>query len=66
MSIAKTIEISCESEESFDDAVRQGVQGAAKTLRNIKGAWVKEQKVVVEDNKVVMYRVDLKLTFVLK
>jgi flavin-binding protein dodecin len=65
MSIAKVIEISCESEKSFEDAIKQGVQGAAKTVRNIKGAWVKEQSVVVEDNLVVKYRVDLKITFVI-
>ena len=65
MSIAKIIEISCESEESFEDAIRQGIQAAAKTLHNIKGAWVKEQQVVVKDNRVVKYRVDLKVSFVL-
>ncbi len=65
MSIVKVIEISCESEESFEDAIRQGIQGAAKSVRNIKSAWVKEQQVVVEDNRVVKYRVDLKVSFVL-
>ncbi len=65
MSIAKVIEISCESEESFEDAIRQGIQGAAKSVRNIKSAWVKEQQVVVEDDRVVKYRVDLKVSFVI-
>lgn len=65
MSIAKVIEVSCESEESFEDAISQGIKGAAKTVRNIKGAWVNEQQVVVENNQVVKYRVDLKVTFVL-
>lgn len=65
MSLAKVIEVSCESEESFEDAVRRGIQGAAKTLHNIKGAWVKEQQVVVEGDRIVKYRVDLKVTFVL-
>jgi flavin-binding protein dodecin len=65
MSIAKVIEISCESEESFEDAIRQGIQDAAKTVHNIKGAWVKEQKVIVEDNQIVKYRVDLKVTFII-
>jgi dodecin len=65
MSIAKVIEISCQSEESFEDAIRQGIQGAAKSVRNIKSAWVKEQQVVVEDDRVVKYRVDLKVSFVI-
>jgi hypothetical protein len=65
MSIAKVIEISCESEKSFEDAINQGIKGAAKSVRNIKGAWVKEQQVVVEDDRIVKYRVDLKVTFVL-
>jgi flavin-binding protein dodecin len=66
MSVAKIIEISCESPTSFEDAVRQGIATAAKTVEHIRGAWVKEQQVVVKDNKVVAYRVDLKLTFVLQ
>jgi flavin-binding protein dodecin len=65
MSIAKVIEISCQSEESFEDAIRQGIQGAAKSVRNIKSAWVKEQQVVVEDDRVVKYRVDLNISFVI-
>lgn len=66
MSIAKVIEISCESEESFEDAIRQGIQDAAKTVRNIRGAWVKEQQVTVENNRIVKFRVDLKVTFVIE
>lgn len=66
MSVAKIIEISCESPTSFEDAVRQGIATAAKTVENIRSAWVKEQQVVVKDSKVVAYRVDLKLTFVLQ
>ena len=65
MSVAKVIEISCESPTSFEDAIRQGIATAAKTVENIRSAWVKEQQVVVKDNKIVTYRVDLKLTFVL-
>jgi hypothetical protein len=65
MSLAKIVEISAESRESFEDAINQGIQTASKTVQNIKGAWVKEQQVVVEDGKVVNYRVDLKITFVL-
>ncbi|UCF47206.1 MAG: dodecin domain-containing protein [Myxococcales bacterium] len=65
MSLAKVIEISAESTASFEDAINQGIQTASETIHNIKGAWVKEQQVVVEGGKVVNYRVDLKVTFVL-
>lgn len=65
MSVAKIIEISCESPQSFEDAIKQGIAKASESLHNIKSAWVKEQQVVVEKNKVTLFRVDLKLTFVL-
>jgi flavin-binding protein dodecin len=65
MSVAKIIEISCESPKSFEDAVQSGIARASKTIHNIKGAWVKEQQVVIDNNKISMYRVDLKVTFVL-
>ncbi|MBY0248054.1 MAG: dodecin family protein [Nitrospiraceae bacterium] len=65
MSVAKVIEISAESPKSFEDAIVQGITRASKTIHGIKSAWVKEQRVVVENNKVVSYRVDLKVTFVL-
>lgn len=64
MSIAKVIEISAESPESFEDAIRDGIQRASESVENIKGAWVNEQQVVVDDGKIVNYRVDLKVTFV--
>ncbi|MDK2741678.1 MAG: dodecin family protein [Nitrospira sp. BO4] len=65
MSVAKIIEISAESPASFEDAIVQGIARASKTVHGIKSAWVKEQHVVVENNKVSLYRVDLKVTFVL-
>jgi flavin-binding protein dodecin len=65
MSVAKIIEISAESPKSFEDAIAQGIARASKTIHGIKSAWVKEQHVVVENGKVTMYRVDLKVTFVL-
>ncbi|HSA77380.1 MAG TPA: dodecin family protein [Nitrospirota bacterium] len=65
MSVAKIIEISCESPKSFEDAIQDGIARASKTIHNIKSAWVKEQHVVIDHNKVSLYRVDLKLTFVL-
>ena len=65
MTTAKVIEISSESTTSFEDAISQGIAKAAKTVHNIKGAWVKEHQVKVENNKVVVFRVDLKVTFLL-
>ena len=65
MSVAKIIEVSAESEQSFDDAIQQGVKKAADSVHNIKGAWIKEQQVVVDAGKIVRYRVDMKVTFVL-
>lgn len=65
MSIAKVIEVSAESKKSFEDAVKEGIKTAAKTVHGIKSAWVKEQQVVVDKGEVVKYRVDMKVTFVL-
>jgi len=65
MSVAKIIEISAESRTSFEDAIVQGIAKASKTIHGITSAWVKEQHVVVENGKVTLYRVDLKVTFVL-
>jgi flavin-binding protein dodecin len=65
MSVAKNIEISAESTTSFEDAIKQGIEKAANSVHNIRGAWVKEQQVRIEDGKVTTYRVDMKVTFVL-
>ena len=65
MSIAKVIEISAESGVSFEDAIRTGIEKASESVHNIKGAWVKEQKVKIQDTQIVGYRVDLKVSFVL-
>ncbi len=65
MSIAKIIELSSESNVSFDDATREGIERASKTIHHIKSAWVKNQSVVVEEGKITKYRVDLKVTFIL-
>jgi flavin-binding protein dodecin len=66
MSVAKVIEITAESERGFEDAINQGIATAAKTVRNIRGAWVKEQQVVVDNGRVVQYRVNLNVTFILE
>jgi flavin-binding protein dodecin len=65
MAVAKIIEITATSDDSFEDAIRQGIEKASETVHNIKGAWVKEQKVQVQDGSVSGYRVDLKVSFVL-
>jgi flavin-binding protein dodecin len=62
--VAKVIEISAESPESFEDAIRRGVRKAAESVHGIKGAWVSQQQVKIEDGVVVGFRVDLKVTFV--
>lgn len=66
MSIAKVSEISSSSTKSFEDAVQKGVERASKTIRGIQGAWIQEQKVVVNDGKIVEYRVNMKISFVLE
>ena len=65
MSVARTTEITSSSKKSFDDALEQGIKRAAKTLDNITGAWIAEQKVDVKDGKITCYRVNMRVTFVL-
>lgn len=66
MSVAKVIEIKSTSEKSFEDAVKQGIETASRTIRDIKSAWVSEQEVKVEEGKVTAYRVLLKVTFLVR
>jgi flavin-binding protein dodecin len=65
MTVAKVIEVSAESKKGFEDAIQQGIKRAGTTVKNIKSAWIQEQQVVVEGGKVVTYRVNMKVTFVL-
>lgn len=65
MSVARITEIISESDKSFEDAVKNGVKRASKTLKNVQGAWVKDQSVNVSNGKITKYRVVLKVTFVL-
>jgi flavin-binding protein dodecin len=65
MSIAKVSEITSTSTVSFDDAVAQGIARAHKTLKNVKGAWISEQKVDCDDGRITAYRVSMRVTFVL-
>ncbi len=66
MSVAKVTEIISSSDKSFDDALKTGIARACKTLHNVTGAWIQDQKVVISKNKITEYRVSLKVTFVLK
>jgi flavin-binding protein dodecin len=65
MSVARVTEITSTSNESFEDAIRSGIERASKTVRNIASAWVQEQKVLVTDGKVSGFQVNMKVTFVL-
>lgn len=65
MSVAKVIEVSASSTTSFEDAINQGIARACDTIANVRGAWIKEQKVSIEGGRIVTYRVNMQVTFVL-
>ncbi|MEO6654736.1 MAG: dodecin family protein [Pyrinomonadaceae bacterium] len=65
MSVAKNIEITSTSTVSFEDAIKQGIKRASATIQNIRGAWIKEQKVDISDGAVTQYTAMMILTFVL-
>ncbi len=65
MSVAKVIEVSATSKTSFEDAINQGIARACDTIANVRGAWIKEQKVSVENGRISGYRVNMQVTFVL-
>jgi flavin-binding protein dodecin len=64
--IARVIELSATSEESFEDAINQGVERAIGTLRNVEGAWIKDMNVLIENNEIAAYKVNMAVTFVLE
>lgn len=67
MTISRITEIKSSSSKSFDDAIRTGIDRANKTLKNVRGAWIKNQEVVVgEDGQITEYRVEMKITFLLE
>lgn len=66
MSVAKVTEIISSSPEGFDHAIKQGVQRAQKTLKGVQGAWVQDQKIVMDNGSIKEFRVNLKVTFVLQ
>ena len=65
MSIARVTEISATSPDSFDDAVKTGIERASKTLRNVTSAWIKDSNVEVRDGTVSEYRVNMQVTFII-
>ena len=66
MAVAKVTEIIASSPKSFEDALQKGIARADKTLKNIRGAWIADQKVDVEKGKITEYRVTMRVTFVLE
>jgi len=66
MAVARVTEIISGSKKSFQDAVEEGIDRANKTLKNVEGAWVKDQTVIIDNGKIKEYRVVLKVTFILK
>jgi dodecin len=66
MSVARVTELSAMSNTSFEDAIQQAIARAARTLRNVTSAWVKEQRVIVENGNINQYQVNLQITFVLE
>ncbi len=65
MSVARVTEITSSSTKSFQDAIEKGIERATQTLKNVEGAWIQDQKVVVEKGKIAGYRVNMKVTFIL-
>lgn len=65
MTVARVTEITATSKISFEDAIKQGVERANKTLKNVKGAWISDQKIDVDNGQIYQYRVLMKVTFIL-
>ena len=66
MSVARVTELSCTSSESFEDAIRQGIERAQRTLRGVRGAWVKEQRVNISGTGEIEFQANILVTFVLE
>lgn len=66
MSVARVTELSCTSTESFEDAIRQGIERANRTLRGVRSAWVKEQRVMVNRENAIEFQANILVTFVLE
>jgi flavin-binding protein dodecin len=65
MAVARVTEISSNSTKSFEDAIQQGISRATKTLRNVRSAWIKEQRVDIRDDRIAEYQVNMMVTFIL-
>ncbi|OTG63946.1 hypothetical protein B9T25_13500 [Acinetobacter sp. ANC 4470] len=66
MTIAKVVEVNSSSKKSFEDAIQTGITKVTETVKNVQGAWVNEQKVIIKDNKIIEYRVNLKISFLVE
>jgi flavin-binding protein dodecin len=67
MSVARVTEIKASSTKSFDDAIKVGIARAQKTLTHVRGAWIENQEVIIDENgKITEYRVEMKVTFILE
>ena len=66
MTVARVTEMSATSDQSFEDAINQAISRATSTLRNVEGAWVKDQNVLIENNNITGYKVNVAITFVLE
>lgn len=66
MTVARVTELSATSTESFDDATKQGIARATSTLRGVQGAWVKDMNVMIEDDNITGYQVNMEVTFLLE
>jgi flavin-binding protein dodecin len=63
MAIAKVVEVNSSSQKSFEDAIQTGISKVTETVKNVQGAWINEQKVIIKENKITEYRVNLKISF---
>lgn len=66
MAVARVTEISADSPNGFEEAIKSGVDRANQTLRGVQGAWIKEQQVVIENGQIKAYRVNMMVTFILE
>lgn len=66
MAVAKVVEVNSSSTQSFEDAIQTGIAKVTETLKNVQGAWINEQKVIIKDNKISEYRVNLKISFLVE
>ena len=66
MAIAKVVEVNSSSAKSFEDAIQTGIAKVTETIKNVQGAWINEQKVIIKDNKITEYRVNLKISFLVE